>query len=102
MRLVYLIEKLIIKRWVTFSLSIFCQVNDSSLVISVLRTCTITGKDISEVMALYPEMSYTDAKGKTQLERANKYFIMFGEAGETGGASIGESRYDRVLYVHLN
>lgn len=73
--------------------SSFCQVNDSSLVVSILRTCTITGRGVAEVLAFYPEMSYTDAKGKSQTERANKYFIMFGEAGETEGtASIGESR----------
>ena len=49
----------------------------------------ISSRGVPEALALYPEMSYTDVKGKAQSERANKYFIMF---GETEGVSIGESR----------
>ena len=28
---------------------------------------------------MYPEVSFTDGKGREQTERANKYFIMYGE-----------------------
>ena len=41
---------------------------------------------------LYPEMTVTDSKGKVQTERANKYFVMYGETGGTSGVSIDESR----------
>ena len=52
----------------------------------------VTGLSISEALDLYPEMNYTDSKGKEQTERANKYFIMYGEAGTTAGVSIDERR----------
>ena len=47
---------------------------------------------VDKAMELYPEMSYTDDKGKTQTERANKYFIMLGEEGDTKGVSLAERR----------
>ena len=70
------------------------KVNDSSLLISVLRTCMMNEGNLSvdKAMELYPEMSYTDDKGKMQTERANKYFIMLGEEGDTKGISLAERR----------
>ena len=68
--------------------------NDSSLLISVLRTCMVNeGKlNVGQAMELYPEMSYTDGKGKTHTERANRYFIMLGEEGNAKGVSLAERR----------
>ena len=73
--------------------------NDSSLLISVLRTCMLNEGQLSvaKAMDLYPEMSYTDDKGKNQTERANKYFIMLGEDGPTKGVSLAERRCVRTL-----
>ena len=47
---------------------------------------------VAHTMDLYPEMSYTDNKGKTQTERANKYFIMLGKEGDAKGTSLAERR----------
>lgn len=47
---------------------------------------------MSAVQEMYPEVSCTDSKGKTRLERANKYFIMFGEAEDSEGVSLAERR----------
>lgn len=47
---------------------------------------------VAQAMELYPEMSYTDNKGKAQTERTNKYFIMLGEEGNTKGVSLAERR----------
>ncbi len=52
-------------------------------------------RSVPATLELYPEMSYTDAKGKVQTERANKYFIMYGEEGEGSGKSINERRSAR-------
>lgn len=70
------------------------QINDSSLLISVLQTFMVNrgAEPLSKVLALYPEMSYTDSKGKERTERGNKYFIMYGEKGETEGVSLAERR----------
>lgn len=68
--------------------------NDSSLVISLLQTVMVNDGDlsVSQALDLYPEMSYTDGKGKTKTERANKYFIMFREKGDKTGVSLAERR----------
>ena len=44
------------------------------------------------MLDLYPEMSYRDDKGKERTERGNKYFVMYGERGETEGVSLAERR----------
>lgn len=48
---------------------------------------------LSAVQELYPEMTYTDSKGKQRMERGNKYFIMFGDTGDAEGVSLAERRY---------
>ncbi|XP_011407993.2 PREDICTED: prostaglandin E synthase 2-like isoform X1 [Amphimedon queenslandica] len=56
------------------------QVNDSSLIASVLRSSMILGKPVSRVLNMYPEIEFYDATNKTPVkERANKYFLMYGE-----------------------
>lgn len=57
---------------------------------------------VKEAMELYPEMSYTDSKGKTLTERANKYFIMLGEDGSTKGISLAERRLVRLCKFSKN
>ena len=71
-----------------------CQINDSTLLISVLHTFISNGgrESLGQVLEQYPEMSYTDDKGKARTERVNKYFIMFGERGGTEGISLAERR----------
>lgn len=72
------------------------QVNDSSLIISVLTTCMVNeSSSIARSLDLYPEMSFTDAKGKVHNERANKYFIMYGSKGMTEGIPLSEAREER-------
>ena len=64
------------------------------MVISVLHTFIIKNgaETLSKVLDLYPEMSYMDDKGKTITERVNKYFIMYGENGDSGDVSLAERR----------
>lgn len=52
---------------------------------------------LSKILEMYPEMIVTDAKGKTMSERANKYFIMFQEKGETEDMSFAERRLCTVI-----
>ena len=47
---------------------------------------------VGQAIELYPEMNFTNDKGKTHTERANKYFIMLGEDGDTKGVSLAERR----------
>ena len=65
--------------------------NDSSLLISVLKSSALLSKPVSVVLEMYPEMKYTNDKGKEQVERANKYFIMYGEHA-TDGRDVDQRR----------
>lgn len=68
------------------------QLNDSSLLISVLHTFLVKkgSQSLSDTLDLYPEMVSKDQKGKAMKERGNKYFIMHGEVG--GAGSLAERR----------
>ena len=54
------------------------EVADSSLIISALQSCMVGTGTVEETLTLYPQIAFTDEKGRDQVERANKYFIMFG------------------------
>lgn len=54
------------------------EVADSSLIISVLQSCMVGTGTVEETLTLYPQIAFIDEKGRDQVERANKYFIMFG------------------------
>ena len=56
------------------------EVADSSLIVSVLQSCRVGTGTVEDTLTLYPEIAFTDKKGRDQVERANKYFIMFGNA----------------------
>lgn len=58
---------------------VYQQINDSNIIISVLRTCSVLKCTILEALQMYPEITFTDEKGKDATETANKYFIMHGE-----------------------
>lgn len=47
---------------------------------------------LTQSLDLYPEMVYTDAKGKPHTERANQYFVMLPDSGVTDDMSLAEIR----------
>lgn len=54
------------------------QLNDSTLIISVLKSLLQdNAKSLEEVIACYPKMSSIDLSGKETTEVMNKYFLMF-------------------------
>ena len=55
------------------------QMDDSSLIISVLHTCMLTGRSIRDVLHYYPEMAVVDSKGRSVSERVNKYVVMYSD-----------------------
>ena len=50
---------------------------DSSLIVSVLRTCMLNGRGVQDALLYYPEMAAVDSKGRTANERVNKYVVMY-------------------------
>ncbi|XP_064395384.1 prostaglandin E synthase 2-like [Halichondria panicea] len=71
------------------------QVNDSTLIVSSVRSAMVNnGLSISQALDFYPLVPYTDSKGKTQEDRANKYFIMFPDGG-SDSLSLAQRREER-------
>ena len=55
----------------------------------------ILGKPVSTVLDMYPEIQFYDATSKTDVkERANKYFLMYGERDTP---PLNELRYLKIL-----
>ena len=59
--------------------------------ISVLRSSAVLKSPLSQSLDMYPEVSFTDDKGREQTERANKYFILYGET-PVDGAMLNQLR----------
>lgn len=58
--------------------SIFQQLNDSTLIISVLSSYLISKtSNLNEIINFYPSMKYVDENGQTKDEILNKYFLMY-------------------------
>jgi len=58
------------------------QINDSSVIISALRSLMLGQDSIEQLLVYYPEMKMQGADGKEVTEFANRYFIMYKEAIE--------------------
>ncbi|MEQ2208528.1 Prostaglandin E synthase 2, partial [Xenoophorus captivus] len=57
------------------------QLNDSSVIISSLRTLMISKeKSLSDIIRCYPEMKAVNDRGKEVTEYNNKYWLMLSEA----------------------
>ncbi len=62
--------------------AIYCfqQINDSSVIISLLESFLEDRTvPVEKLVTYYPSMEGVDARGKKKLEFPNRYFIMYGE-----------------------
>ena len=79
----------------------FCsQIQDSSLVVSVLQTCLERGVGVGECLQFYPLVNITTTDGENTTEHSNKYFIMYGE--DTQSRSVGELRYSTYNFSNTH
>ena len=69
---------------------VLIQIQDSSLVVSVLQTSMERGLSVSECLKFYPQVNVTTTDGENTTEHSNRYFIMYGEEGQA--RSVGELR----------
>ena len=69
------------------------EVNDSSLVISILRTCMVASCSVKEALDNYHEVQVTDEDGKELTEVANKYYVMYGDMARSS-MSVDELRLE--------
>ncbi|XP_006835042.1 PREDICTED: prostaglandin E synthase 2 [Chrysochloris asiatica] len=55
------------------------QLNDSSVIISALKTYLVSGQPLEEVITYYPSMKAVNEQGKEVNEFCNKYWLMLDE-----------------------
>ncbi|XP_077002080.1 prostaglandin E synthase 2 isoform X1 [Tamandua tetradactyla] len=55
------------------------QLNDSSVIISALKTYLVSGQPLEEIITYYPPMKATNEQGKEVTEFCNKYWLMLDE-----------------------
>ncbi|XP_015281955.1 PREDICTED: prostaglandin E synthase 2 isoform X2 [Gekko japonicus] len=55
------------------------QLNDSSVIISALKTHLISRKNLDEIVSYYPSMKALNERGKEVTEYGNKYWLMLDE-----------------------
>jgi len=83
------------------------QVNDSSVIVSVLRSQAVQpGKSVDELLRYYPAVESKNEKGKPVTEFQNRYRVMYGEdvPKETREQIIEESKWRKWVddrYVHM-
>ena len=73
--------------------------NDSSVIVSVLKSHLLGKGDIKTLKSYYPVLESKNEKGKIVTEYQNRYNIMYGEGlSETQNEAI---RYDDMCYIIL-
>ncbi|XP_064231691.1 prostaglandin E synthase 2 isoform X1 [Aotus nancymaae] len=55
------------------------QLNDSSVIISALKTYLVSGQPLEEIITYYPAMKAVNDQGKEVTEFGNKYWLMLDE-----------------------
>ncbi|XP_063506433.1 prostaglandin E synthase 2 isoform X2 [Pongo pygmaeus] len=55
------------------------QLNDSSVIISALKTYLVSGQPLEEIITYYPAMKAVNDQGKEVTEFGNKYWLMLNE-----------------------
>ena len=84
------------------------QINDSSVIISALRSLMLGQDSIEQILGYYPEMTMQGADGKEEKEYVNRYFIMHKVATDKKSmdrekyAMIEEIKFDKILKVTVN
>nr|XP_006640838.1 PREDICTED: prostaglandin E synthase 2 [Lepisosteus oculatus] len=86
------------------------QLNDSSVIISALKTYMISrDKTMQQIISYYPEMRSKNEKGKEVVEYNNKYWVMLTEQETVQVYPVKDSRKEEMkwrcwaddLLVHL-
>ncbi|XP_028851122.1 prostaglandin E synthase 2 [Denticeps clupeoides] len=75
------------------------QLNDSSVIISALKTFMISKeKTIPEIISYYPELKSKNESGKEVVEYCNKYWVMLNEADSMQLYPGKESRKEEIKW----
>jgi len=79
------------------------QMNDSSYIISLLRSFTLDpAKHLDEFAGYFPIYKITDEKGKSRFEVENKYFVMFQEQLKDDKKAIETRKEERTWRIWVD
>ncbi|XP_053138405.1 cip1-interacting zinc finger protein isoform X5 [Hemicordylus capensis] len=74
------------------------QLNDSSVIISAIKTHLISRKSLEEILSYYPPMKATNERGKEVTEYNNKYWLMLDEKETMCVYPVKESRVEEMKW----
>ncbi|XP_048369412.1 prostaglandin E synthase 2 [Sphaerodactylus townsendi] len=74
------------------------QMNDSSVIISTLKTYLISRKSLDEIVSYYPSMKALNEQGKEVTEFCNKYWLMLDEKETTHLYPIKAARTEEMKW----
>ncbi|XP_027725327.1 prostaglandin E synthase 2 isoform X1 [Vombatus ursinus] len=74
------------------------QLNDSSVIISALKTYLMSGKNLEEIISYYPPMKTVNDQGKEVTEFGNKYWLMLNEKESRRLYSGKEARTEEMKW----
>ncbi|XP_014972240.1 prostaglandin E synthase 2 [Macaca fascicularis] len=74
------------------------QLNDSSVIISALKTYLVSGQPLEEIITYYPAMKAVNDQGKEVTEFGNKYWLMLNEKEAQQVYSGKEARTEEMKW----
>ncbi|XP_017952053.1 prostaglandin E synthase 2 isoform X2 [Xenopus tropicalis] len=74
------------------------QLNDSSVIISVIKTFLTSKKSLEEILSYYPSMKAANDQGKEVIEYNNKYWLMLDERETKQVYPTKESRVEEMKW----
>ncbi|XP_018096540.1 prostaglandin E synthase 2 isoform X1 [Xenopus laevis] len=74
------------------------QLNDSSVIISVMKSFLTSNKSLEEILSYYPSMKAVNDKGKEVVEYNNKYWLMLDERETERIYPTKESRVEEMKW----
>ncbi|XP_012495262.1 PREDICTED: prostaglandin E synthase 2 [Propithecus coquereli] len=74
------------------------QLNDSSVIISALKTYLVSGQPLEEIVTYYPPMKAMNDQGKEVTEFCNKYWLMLDEKEAQQMYSGKEARTEEMKW----
>lgn len=74
------------------------QLNDSSVIVSAIKTYLISRKSLEEIVSYYPPMKAVNDRGKEVVEYGNKYWLMLDEKETLCAYPVKEARTEEMKW----
>ncbi|XP_066466778.1 prostaglandin E synthase 2 [Tiliqua scincoides] len=74
------------------------QLNDSSVIISAIKSYLVSRKSLEEIVSYYPPMKAVNDRGKEVVEYGNKYWLMLDEKETVHVYPVKEARTEEMKW----